>query len=199
MGETTVLVLPSPLGEMAGAVRDERRQRDEEVAALFAEHYRGLCRLAAMLLGDAAGAEEAVQEAFLRTFTGWWRIRHPERVASYLRVAVVNQCRSRVRRRVSEDRGNRAVWAATPEGSPGPDIERSADSAAVLHAVDALPRRQREAVVLHYFHDLPEAEVAELLGCAVGTVKSQLSKARASLGRVLDGDDAADTGTESAP
>lgn len=168
------------------AVKDGRRQRDEEVAALFAQHYPGLCRLAASLLGDAAGAEEAVQEAFLRTYTGWWRIRHPERAASYLRVAVVNQCRSRARRRASEDRGNRAVWAATPAGLPGPEIERSADAAAVVAAVDALPPRQREAVVLHYFHDLPEAEVAALLGCAIGTVKSQLSKARASIGRALE-------------
>ena len=65
--------------------------------ALFDAHYVGLCRLATVLLDDPGVAEEAVQEAFLRTFVGWRRIRQPERAHAYLRAAVVNQCRSRGR------------------------------------------------------------------------------------------------------
>ena len=90
-----------------GVTIERRAGRDEQVAALFDEHYAGLCRLATLLLDDRGAAEEVVQEAFLRTYSGWWRIRHPERARAYLRAAVVNQCRSRGRRRVSEDRGNR--------------------------------------------------------------------------------------------
>jgi RNA polymerase sigma-70 factor (sigma-E family) len=164
--------------------------RDEAVAALFDAHYDGLCRLAGFLLDDPGGAEEAVQEAFLRTFVGWRRIRHPERAHAYLRAAVVNQCRSRGRRRASEQRGNAKVWAGTPDADPATDAERTGDVLAVLDAVRALPPRQREAVVLRYYADLGEAEVAAALGCSTGTVKSQLFKARATLAqRLAPGDD----------
>lgn len=171
--------------------------RDEAVAALFDEHYGGLCRLATLLLDDASVAEEAVQDAFLRTFAGWRRLRHPERARWYLRAAVVNQCRSRMRRRVVEDRGNRTVWAAELASAVGgePAASRSASAAGpegaddvvvVLEAVRRLPPRQREAVVLRYYEDLGEREVARALGCSVGTVKSQLAKARHALAGWLE-------------
>lgn len=160
-------------------------RRDAAVAALFDEHYAGLCRLATLLLDDPGQAEEAVQEAFLRTFVGWRRLRHPERAGAYLRAAVVNQCRSRGRRRATERRGNQAVWAVTSEDAGAEDPERTGEVLAVLEAVRALPARQREAVVLRYYADLSEADVARALGCAVGTVKSQLSKARTTLSGLL--------------
>jgi RNA polymerase sigma-70 factor (sigma-E family) len=169
--------------------RESWTQRDESIARLFDEHYRGLCRLAGVLLNDAAGAEEVVQEAFLRTFSGWWRVRHPERAQWYLRTTVVNLCRSKLRRRTSEERGNRITWSGTTEsrraGSGDDDSNASDDSMILLALVRRLPTRQREAVVLRYYEDLSEAEIARTLGCAVGTVKSQLAKARATLGRGL--------------
>jgi RNA polymerase sigma-70 factor (sigma-E family) len=173
--------------------------RDERIADLFVTHYDGLCRLATLLLGDRAGAEEVVQEAFLRTFSGWWRIRQPDRAQWYLRTAVLNQCRSRLRRRGTEDRSNRTIYATDPErqaesfgvGSTG----ASDDALVVMKAVHALPPRQRETIILRYYEDLPEIDIAKLLSCSVGTVKSQLSKARASLHAALapqspDGEDA---------
>ncbi|MGH8981178.1 MAG: SigE family RNA polymerase sigma factor [Acidimicrobiales bacterium] len=160
--------------------------RDEAVAALFDTHYAGLCRLAAMLLGDRAQAEEVVQEAFLDTFAGWRRIRRPEAAGAYLRTAVVNRCRSRSRRRMTEERGNRTVWATDGQVDPVSEPERRAETLAVWRAVQDLPDRQREAVVLRYYADLTEAQVAAALSCSVGTVKSQLFKARASLGRRLE-------------
>jgi RNA polymerase sigma-70 factor (sigma-E family) len=166
---------------MADHELEQERDRDQLIGELFDEHYAGLCRLAALLLGDRAAAEEAVQEAFLRTYTGWWRIRRPERAQWYLRRAVVNQCRSRQRRRVSEDRGNRIVHASDALPRLGEDPAGVADAVAVAAAVRALPPRQREAVVLRYYADLSEADIAEVLGCSTGTVKSQLSKARTSL------------------
>lgn len=159
--------------------------RDRSVAALFDEHYARLVRIATLLLDNRGEAEEAVQEAFERTFAGWWRIRHPERAEAYLRTAVVNQCRSRGRRRTRELEVNRRAVAGVPAASPSRDIEGAADVLAVLDAVRSLPPRQREAVVLRYYADLSEAEIAQALGCAPGTVKSQLSKARTALASAL--------------
>jgi RNA polymerase sigma-70 factor (sigma-E family) len=149
--------------------------------ALFSEHYGGFCRLAALLLDDASAAEEVVQEAFLRTFSSWWRVRQPERAQFYVRAAVVNLCRSRLRRRNSEEAGNRASWSDPVEGRD----EAAEDAVVVLDAVRALPRRQRETVVLRYYADLSERDVATALGCSVGTVKSQLARARATLAKRL--------------
>jgi RNA polymerase sigma-70 factor (sigma-E family) len=165
--------------------------RDERITTLFEEHYDGLCRLASLLLSDRAGAEEVVQEAFLRTFAGWRRIRHPERAQFYLRAGVVNLCRSRMRRRVTEDRGNRVTWHSDEARRDRGGVHDGADTAetlVVLDAVRELPERQREAVVLRYYLDCSEADMASLLGCAPGTVKSQLSKARAALARRLGED-----------
>jgi RNA polymerase sigma-70 factor (sigma-E family) len=169
------------------AVDDDR---DRLVAELFATHYSGLCRLAGLLLADRSGAEEAVQEAFVRTFSSWRRIRQPDRAQRYLRTAVVNECRSRVRRRATEDRSNRTAYATGPErievtDGTGDGTGGTDDAMTVLAAVRSLPPRQREAVVLRYYEDLPEREIAALLGCSQGTVKSQLSKARASLAAAL--------------
>ena len=169
-------------GRDAPAPRDER---DEIVARLFDEHYRGLCRLAGLLLGDSAAAEEVVQEAFLRTFSGWWRVRHPERAQWYLRTSVVNLCTSRLRRRTTEDRGNRVTWYDATRGGETGGTDPSDDALSIAELVRRLPPRQRDAVVLRYYEDLPEVEIARILGCAVGTVKSQLSKARATLAHAL--------------
>lgn len=193
MGEPAVLLLgagASMTAEAAAAGRPEALSgeagRDALIGRLFDEHYSGLCRLAALLLGDRAGAEEAVQEAFLRTYAGWWRIRRPEQARWYLRRAVVNQCRSRQRRRVSEDRGNRVVHASERVVGGGDDVGARTEAMVIADAVRALPPRQRETVVLRYFEDMAEAEIARVLGCSEGTVKSQLSKARGTLARLLD-------------
>jgi RNA polymerase sigma-70 factor (sigma-E family) len=177
--------------EESGASGDRRDrsawgERDECIARLFDEHYKGLCRLAGLLLNDSAAAEEVVQEAFLRTFSSWWRVRYPERAQWYLRTSVVNLSRSKLRRRGSEDRGNRVSWFDEDRRSGMDATDRSDDTAMLAGLVRELPPRQREAVVLRYYEDLPEAEIARLLGCAVGTIKSQLSKARATLAGAMD-------------
>jgi RNA polymerase sigma-70 factor (sigma-E family) len=153
--------------------------RDERIRALFKEHYKGLCRLAYLITGDEAQAEELVMDAFMRTFAGWRRIRDLDRADAYLRRAVVNLSRSRLRRLQTESRPPQLRNAPTE-----PDAD---DARMVWDAVRALPHRQRAAVVLRYYEDLPEAEIADALGCSVGTVKSQLSKARAALALALEG------------
>lgn len=155
----------------------------------YERDYVSLHRLAYLMLGDRDLAEDVVQEVFLRTFSGWRRLREPERAGAYLRAGVLNMCRSRMRRRYVEQRGNAAV--SHPEAA---ENDQTADAAgatwlatAMLEAVRALPPRQRAAVVLRYYADLSEAEMAVAMHCAPGTVKSQLSKARASLALRLAG------------
>lgn len=172
-----------------GSLMDRsRRTRDEAVSELFDRHYAPMCRLAYAILGDAALAEEMVMEALLKTFSGWGRLRDTERVDAYLRRAVVNLCRSKIRRKVIERRVNATIHHRDERKAPDWDPERHETSRLVWQAVIGLPERQRACVVLRYFEDLPEAQIAEVLDCSVGTVKSQLSKARAKLQGAL-GDD----------
>jgi RNA polymerase sigma-70 factor (sigma-E family) len=161
-------------------------ERDREVAALFDRHYAPLCRLAYVILGDGPMAEEIVMEALLKTFTGWGRIRDLDRSDAYLKRTVVNLCRSKIRRKVIESRVNQTSYKRDELKAPSWDPERHETSRLVMDAVRTLPERQRACVVLRYFEDLPEAQIAEVLDCSVGTVKSQLSKARVKLGKHLD-------------
>lgn len=157
--------------------------RETAFLELFEANYRDMCRLATLLLSDPHRAEDMVQEAFLRTYSGWGKLRHPERADAYVRRSVVNLCRSGLRHRLVETRGN-ARAAGQPQ-LPGWDGDGTGTSIAVLHAVRALPTRQRTAVVLRYYADLSQSDMAETMGCSVGTVKSQLAKARAALSRSL--------------
>ncbi|MFN2489741.1 MAG: SigE family RNA polymerase sigma factor [Actinomycetota bacterium] len=160
-------------------------ERHREVAILFSHHYTPMCRLAYVMLGDAAAAEEIVMEALLKTFTGWSRIRNADSTDAYLRRAVVNLCRSKMRRNALETRVNAVVHLRQHRHVPAWDPDRHATSSVVWDAVRALPERQRACIVLRYLEDLPDAHIAEILDCSLGTVKSQLSKARAKLERAL--------------
>lgn len=161
------------------------RSREEAVAELFDRHYAPLCRLAYVILGDAALAEEIVMESLLKTFTGWGRLRDVDRIDAYLKRAVINLCRSKIRRKMIEARVNSVIHHRDELKAPDWDPERHETGRLVWEAVAQLPERQRACVVLRYFEDLPEAEIAEILDCSVGTVKSQLSKARAKMEPVL--------------
>lgn len=165
-----------------------RPSRDRAVSELFDNHYGPMCRLAYAILGDAPLAEEIVMEALLKTYTGWGRLRDTARSDAYLRRAVVNLCRSKIRRKSIESRVNAAIHHRDERKAPDWDPERHETSRLVWQAVVTLPERQRACVVLRYFEDLPESEIAEILACSVGTVKSQLSKARAKLEPVLASD-----------
>lgn len=173
----------------------------DAVADLYDQHHASLCRLATVLLGDASRAEEVVQEAFLRTYRSWWRIREHDRAHGYVRATVVNLCRSQLRRRMVELRVNRAQWAEEERqatAAPGPGSfgvpDQSEAVVGLRQALGALPTRQREVVVLYYFEDMSVAAIAATVGCSAGTVKSQLAKARHSLYGVMQSDRALDPG-----
>ncbi|MGH2731018.1 MAG: sigma factor, partial [Actinomycetota bacterium] len=107
-----------------GLIERSDTERDQEVAALFNRHYTPLCRLAYVILGDTATAEEVVMEALLKTFAGWRRIRDVDRVDAYLRRSVVNLCRSKIRRKVIEGRVNRVSHQRDELKPPSWDPER---------------------------------------------------------------------------
>ena len=170
------------------AVRDVTRSaREEQMAALFDEHYTRLRDLAYVILGDRDFAEEIVMEAFLKTFTGWGRIRDLDRADAYLRRAVVNLCRSKIRRKVVEARSNAITHRREERKAPDWDPEIHEESRELWAAVRELPPRQRACIYLRYVEDLAEGEMAEILDCSVGTVRSQLSRARRKLETSLQG------------
>ena len=157
---------------------------DAAVTALYAAHYRSLVRLAALLLQDNGGAEEVVQDAFVAMHGAWRRLRDPERALAYLRQSVVNRSRSTLRRRSVAARHVPAVApdAASAEHGALAALERQA----LVDAVRALPRRQREAIVLRYYADLSEAEIATAMGVSTGSVKTHTSRGVAALRRALE-------------
>lgn len=150
--------------------------RATALSRLFDDNFTSLRRLAFALLGDASAADEVAQDAFVRLYASFRRLDDIEHPPSYLRRIVLNLCRSRGRRaRLQRDAEPllRAEMAA-----PDPDVALRLD---VWSALEKLPHRQRACVVLKYLEDLTEAAAAQLLDCSIGTVKSQLHKARAKL------------------
>lgn len=166
----------------------ETRFEPGDAAAFFRAHYTSLCRLAYLLLGNHATAEEVVMEAFVRAIPRWDRIGEMDRPDAYLRKVVTHLCRSRFRRIRVELWAN-ALFARAREEPLSTPIEKRDIRNHVWRLVRGLPPRQRACVVLKYFEDLPELEIADILGCSVGTVKSQLFKARTKLARELEGED----------
>lgn len=160
------------------------RDRDRALTALFLDHYDHLRRTAYVMLGDGALAEEVVMDTFAKALSRWGLVRRAEHPPAYLRQMVVNLCRSKIRRTVLERKVGETFKKEaeadlrTPSEIPAVDHE-------VWNAVRKLPGRQRACIVLRYLDDLSEPEIAEILDCPVGTVKSQLSRARRKLGEWL--------------
>ena len=154
----------------------------DDFTALYVRHYEQLLRLAVLLVGDVPAAEDVVQEAFIRVH----RTVHSGTVRSplaYLRQTVVNLARSEVRRRLVRLRHAPRPMpdAASAEEGAYAAISRQE----VIRALRRIPARQREAVVLRYWADLPEAEIAELMGVSTGAVKGYISRAMSRLGLLL--------------
>jgi RNA polymerase sigma factor (sigma-70 family) len=131
-----------------------------DVTALYTREHAPMLGLACLLVGSRSQAEEIVHDAFLVVSERWAELEKP---GGYLRSTVVNGCRMALRRRATERRYAR-VDPATID-APTELIELRA-------ALDRLPARGRTAIVLRYFADLPDAEIADVLGCRIATVRS---------------------------
>jgi RNA polymerase sigma-70 factor (sigma-E family) len=155
-------------------------QADKE--AQFQEFVRArwshLVRTAYLLTGDVHHAEDLTQTALAKAYRSWRRVSRADHPEAYVRRMLVTCNSDRFRkRRVAE-----ALTAAPPETArPDEAVSWADERSALLGALAGLPPKQRAVVVLRYWEDLSEAEVAEVLGCSTGTVKSQASKGLAKL------------------
>jgi RNA polymerase sigma-70 factor (sigma-E family) len=159
---------------------------DRAVTELYTTHYRSLVRLAALLVRDMGTAEEVVQDSFVAMHGGWRRLRDSEKALSYLRQSVVNRSRSVLRHRVVVDRNAPKPPPDMPSAEHGAIalLERSA----VIAALRTLPARQREALVLRFYADMSEAQIADAMQISKGAVKSHTARAMATLRTVLERD-----------
>jgi RNA polymerase sigma factor (sigma-70 family) len=183
---------PSQAGDQAsdgvpGSLEGAASGQGLDVALVFRQYHADLVRLALLLVGDRACAEDVVQDVFTRLCA---RGRGPEQAAAlsaYVRTAVVNGCRSVLRRHALA----RRIAANRPE--PWRDTQESAehtvilaeDRRRVLAALAGLPARRREVLVLRFYLNLPVAEVAATLGISQGSVKSATARGLETLARRL--------------
>ncbi len=151
---------------------------DHWLRALYDENWASMVRLASLLLGSSDRADEIVQEAMLAVYRRRAMFAHSSPKA-YLRTAVVNACRSAHRHRAVVTK-----YAQAPDGAvPGPDEKalQAETSDEVMAALRRLPGRQQEVLVLRYYSELSEAEIADALGISRGSVKSHSSRGIAAL------------------
>lgn len=168
----------------------DRAERREFLVTLFHAEYPRLRGLAYVLLGDTHAAEEVAMEAFVKAFSSWPRMRHLQWPRPYLRRIAINLCRERMRRQRIEVRANELIEHQRQTQQAACEGERSDIRMDLWDALRKLPERQRTCVVLRYLEDLSDAEIARTLGCTVGTVKTHLFRARASLeARLIDLDE----------
>lgn len=163
------------------------RQSDEDEFAAFAHaQSHRLYRTAYLMVGDHQLAEDLVQVTLTKVYVRWGRIASMDQPAAFARKVLVNQATSWWRRKSSSE-----LPMLVPDRAGTDDPAHVATSRTVWNAVLTLPPRQRAVVVLRYYEDLTEADTADVLGIAVGTVKSHASAASRTLATMLR--DAGDT------
>jgi RNA polymerase sigma factor (sigma-70 family) len=195
----------SGLAGQGGGTAADSPAAASAVTTLYQQHAVGLIRLAMIMLGDRAAAEDVVQDAFFGLYRNWFRLGDPANALVYTRSSVLNGCRNALRTRTRRDQRDHAAGVGT-----APDLEggqssarppsgrwgaaQSAESQVLLTeearrmiaAIRKLPDRQREAIVLRFYLDMTAEEAASAMGISRGTVKSTTSRAVAALGRMIE-------------
>lgn len=212
-GGTDVLALrPTPRTVLEAAVRPARRSITDSaarparrslsdaaarasgpdartaVSVLYEVHAVGLIRLAVVMIGDRPAAEDVVQDAFCALYRRWEHLTDAGKALSYVRSSILNGCRSELRRRIRSQRRAAREPAPVDSASAEADVLVGEEHRAVLAALRRLPRRQREALVLRFYLDLPPVEIAATMGVTQGTVKSTTSRGLSALAQLLEED-----------
>jgi RNA polymerase sigma-70 factor (sigma-E family) len=160
-----------------------------KIGELYLRHADAAVRLAYLLTGDRETAEDLVQDAFVKAGGRLLHLRDPAAFEAYLRTTIVNLSRSYFRRKRVErlylERA-RGTEGGGVHSSPGWSVE---DQDELWRALRVLTQRQRAAIVLRFYEDLPEGEVADILQCAPGTVKSLVSRGLERLRSEIDSED----------
>jgi RNA polymerase sigma-70 factor (sigma-E family) len=158
-------------------------RRNQTAFAEFAlARSAALHRAAYLMVGDQQLAQDLVQEALTKTYVAWPRLRDPSKAEAYTRKAITTTAISWFRRKGWD---NERPTETLPVGGSLGHADAVTDRTAIWEALQALAPRQRAALVLRYYEDLTEAQTAEAMGCAVGTVKSQVSAGLGNLRRQL--------------
>lgn len=156
---------------------DRAAARDAEFTAYMHARQPSLLRTAYLLTGDRHTAEDLVQTALAKLYLSWDKVRRRDVVDGYVRRILVNEHNSLWRRAWKR----REITSDELPDHGGLDEYDDGRSRALWEFVSSLPHRQRAVIVLRYYEELSEAEIADALGVSVGTVKSQASRALASL------------------
>jgi RNA polymerase sigma-70 factor (sigma-E family) len=190
-------MLDEPVGLARGPLRssgvatgaaDGGETAAAELPELFRCHHAELLRLAVLIVRDLPTAEDVVQDVFTRLHARNHRAGDLDEALVYLRAAVLNGCRSVLRRRAVGSRlGSTRTWPypRSTTGSAEQEAIRAEDREEVLRALAKLPARRREVLVLRYYLNLSEAEIAATLGISAGTVKSTAARGLAALAVLL--------------
>jgi RNA polymerase sigma factor (sigma-70 family) len=192
------------LAGQAGATAADSAAAASAVTALYQQQAVGLIRLAMIMLGDRAAAEDVVQDAFFGLYRNWFRLGDPANALVYTRSSVLNGCRNALRTRTRRDQRDHAAGvgtaldlavgqssAGTPSGrlaaqSAESQVLLTEEARRMIAAIRKLPDRQREAIVLRFYLDMSAEEAAHAMGISRGTVKSTTSRAVAALGRMIE-------------
>jgi RNA polymerase sigma factor (sigma-70 family) len=170
-----------PKLETVERISEKSKPRVEE---LYTAHAQGAVRLAYLLVGDLEIAQDIAQEAFLRAFGRFADIRKPHSFPAYLRATIVNLTRKHFKRRGLERLYLDRLRTRREESVAPPNTE---EREVVTQALLQVPERQRAALLLHYYEDLSEYEVADLLGVSEQATRSLVARGRKALREQLGG------------
>lgn len=172
-------------GRSHGATRSDLDEREKGVEAVFKTHRTAMIQLAVVLGAD--DVEDIVAEAFYQLYSRWTYLRSPDAAVGYLRSSVVNLTRMRIRHmQIARRHAQRAEPAVEVAQSGESLAVLRHDQRAIVEAVRHLPTRQREALVLRYWLDLSEREIAQTMNVSVGSVKVHISRGMAALTRKFE-------------
>jgi RNA polymerase sigma factor (sigma-70 family) len=157
---------------------------DQAVTVLYGAHHRALAHMATLLVNDVVVAEEIVEAAFVALHAAWWRLRNGDKALSYLQRAVVRRARSY---RVARSDPSRRQPGPPRTGQP----DMTPSQALLLTALYALPPRQREALVLRYYADLPDTQIAFVMGIPARSASNHVERGTACLRADLERHNAA--------
>lgn len=172
-----------PRGLRLGGNKAEPGEResdaDRAITAIYRMQYSSLVRMAAVLVGDVSTAEEVVQDSFIAVHGAWRRLRDVDMAVRHLRRSVVNRSRSVLRQGPAGPHGPAGQQA-------GPAGQQALERPAMISALRTLPARQREALVLKFYLDLEDKQVASAMGISPGAVNSHVAGAKAALRSFLE-------------
>ena len=162
--------------------------RDALVARLFDDEGASLVRLARLFTDDRNAAEDLVQEAFIRLHKSAYRIRSEDKAAAYLRSIVLNLARDHNRRGLMSLRHQEAAPAGTAPDAPEDRLLLDEEQMLLLHQVHALSPRQRDCILLRFYLELSEREIADVLSISPNSVKTHCRRGLASLRETVGGE-----------